>query len=130
MAEPTFTYDVDAGQRLITQRLVGREPSGYYAEQIIKVYRSVPEVWRYNRLVDQRRFRGMIVLDDLKQMSAVWQEVAAGQDARPRVAMLTRNPLAHARINAHGDIFPGQTRRAFTSVADAMDWVSVHEPVE
>ena len=123
MAEPTFTYDVDVGKRLITLRLIGREPSAHYAEQIVAMYRAVPEVWRYNRLVDHRKFHGLIVLDDLRQMSAAWQAVAAGQDAHPRIAFLTRNPLTHARTAAHGDVFPGQTRRPFTSVAEAMTWL-------
>ncbi len=123
MAEPTFTYDVDPGKWLITLRLFGREPSAHYAEQIIAAYHAVPEIWRYNRLIDHRKFDGMIVLEDLKRMSAAWQALAAGQDAHPRVAFLTRNPLTHARTAAHGDVFPGQTRRPFTSVAEAMTWL-------
>jgi hypothetical protein len=129
MADPTFEYAVDTQSRLITIRLFGREPSACYAEQIIEVYRSVRWVWRYNRLIDQRKFRGMIVVDDLKQMSAVWKSLTAGQMERPRVAFLTRDPLDHARIVANADLFPGQTRRAFTSVAEAMAWVKVHEAV-
>ena len=129
MAEPTFTYDVDAGTRLITLRLIGRESSAYYAAQVINVYRSVPEVWRYNRLIDHRKFRGMIVVDDLKQMAAVWEDLTKGHDGRPRVAFLTRNPHTQARVTAHSPLFPSQTRRSFTSVAEAMAWVSVHETV-
>ena len=130
MAEPTFTYDVDAATRLITMRLIGCEPSAYYAAQVIGVYRSVPEVWRYNRLIDHRKFRGLIVVDDLKQMSAVWDDLTKGHDSRPRVAFLTRNPHIQARVTAHSPLFPSQTRRAFTSVAEAMAWVLVHETVQ
>ncbi len=130
MADTTFAYAVNADLRLLTLRLYGAEPSAHYADRIIAFYRSVPEIWRYNRLVDHRKFRGLIVLDDLKRMSAVWDELTFGHDARPRVAFLTRSALTQARMTAHGDVFPGQTRRAFTSVDEAMAWVLVHETVD
>ncbi len=123
MAEPTFDYTVDVDTRLITLRLFGREPSAHYADKIIELYRTVPEIWRYNRLADHRKFRGFIALDDLKRMSAAWEELAAGHGARPRVALLTRSNLTHARVKAHAEVFPSQTRRAFTSVPEAMAWV-------
>ena len=123
MADTTFDYVVDVDTRLITLRLFGREPSAHYADKIIELYRTVPDLWRYNRLVDHRKFRGLIVLDDLKRMSAAWDEVTAGHDARPRIAFLTRSALTHARVKAHGEVFPGQTRRSFTSVPEAMAWV-------
>ena len=130
MAEPTFDYAVDVENRVITLRLFGREPSAHYADKIIALYRTVPEIWRYNRVVDHRRFRGLIVLDDLKRMSAAWDDVTAGHDAHPRIAFLTRSALTHARVKAHAEVFPGQTRRSFTSVPEAMAWVLERTAVE
>lgn len=130
MADATFDYTVDVDTRLITLRLFGREPSAHYADKIIELYRTVPELWLYNRLVDHRKFRGLIVLDDLKRMSAAWEEVTAGHVAEPRVAFLTRSSLTQARVKAHGTVFPGQTRRSFTSVPEAMAWVMEQVPVE
>ena len=130
MADPTFEYAIDTDHRLITMRLFGREPSDHYADHIIAVYWKVPELWRYNRLIDHRKFRGLIVLDDLQRMRVAWQDLTAGRHSHPRVAFLTRSALTRARIAAHGDIFPDHTRRVFTNVAEAMDWVRQHEMVE
>ena len=127
MAEPTFTYDVDAGNRVITLRLFGREPSAYYADQVIAAYHAVPEVWRYNRIADHRKFTGLVVRDDLARIAAAWAELTAGQDVHSRVAFVTRDELTRARVAAHNDLFPDQDRRAFTSMAEAMEWVM--EPV-
>ena len=123
MTDTTFDYTVDVDTRLITLRLFGREPSAHYADKIIELYRAVPDLWRYNRVVDHRKFRGLIVLDDLKRMSEVWNEVNQGHTVQTRVAFLTRSALTQARVNAHSSIFPGQNRRTFTNVAEAMTWV-------
>ena len=123
MAEPTFTYDVDAASRLVTLRLSGRDPSAYYADQIIAVYRAVPQLWRYNRLVDHRKFTGLVARDDLERIAAAWSEATAGYDTQSRVAFVTRDELTRARVAAHNDLFPGQDRRAFTNMSDALDWV-------
>ncbi len=129
MADPTFAHTVDVENRLITVRLIGREPSAHYADRIIAVYRSVPELWRYNRLIDHRKFRGMIQFEDIKRMSAVWDEITQGHPSRPRIAFVTRSALTQARIAAHDRIFPTQVRRAFTSLNDALSWVLMHETV-
>jgi len=129
MVEPTFTYDVDAANRLITMRLAGREPSAHYADGIIAAYGDIPELWRYNRLIDHRKFSSLITMDDLKRMSEAWSDFTRGHDVRARVAILTRNPLTQARVAAHGALYPDQHKRTFTSVSEAMDWVLEHETV-
>lgn len=127
MATPAFTFEVDETRHLITMRLFGREDSAYYADQIIAMYRSVPDIWRYNRLVDHRKFRGMIVLDDLRRVSQAWRELAA--DREPRVAFLTRSALTRSRISAHSEVFSGQHPKVFTNLTDAMVWVSENETI-
>ncbi len=129
MATPTFSYAVDDERHLISMSLTGREDSAHYADQIIAVYREVPEVWRYNRLVDHRRFRGMITFDDLRRMSEVWADVTAGHGRVPKVAFLTRSALTQSRIVAHNEVFAQQHRRAFTNLAEALDWVVEDETV-
>jgi len=127
MADPTFAYAVDTEALLITLRLAGNEPSAWYADRIIETYRAVPEVWRYNRLADHRKFRGFVTRDDLRRIAEAWAELTAGQPSGSRVAFVTRNALLRARVIAHSDLFAGQSRRSFTSMDDAMAWVREHE---
>jgi len=127
MVDSTFEYAVDRDSRLITLRLAGNEASAWYADRIIAVYRSVPEFWLYNRLGDHRKFRGFITRQDLARIAVICLELTGGHKVTTRVAFVTRDPLLRSRVAAHSDLFPGQWRRSFTSMDDAMKWVLERE---
>ncbi len=119
---------VDEARRLLTLRVTGRGPSAEYTDLMLDAYRGVAEPWRYNRLIDHRQFRGFIEHQDLIRVNAYWAEVMEGRSEMPRVALLTRSALAHARVSASGNMFSNAHFRAFSSTHDAMEWL-LAEPV-
>ncbi len=123
MPNSPVSLTVDEGRRLLVMRVTGRGPSAELTDLMLAAYRGVAEPWRYNRLIDHRQFRGFIEHRDLLHINAYWAGVMAGRNETPRVALLTRSALAHARVSAKGDLFTSADFRAFSSTRDAMEWL-------
>ncbi len=123
MPVQTFSMTVDENQRLITVQLTGRDDSAYYTDCMLAAYSELAEPWRYNRLIDQRHFRGLIAYEDLQRVAAMWARIMQGRPEKPRVAMLTRDSLTTARVASSGKMFTASDFRTFSSHGDAMDWL-------
>ena len=129
MPDHFLITDVDKTRRLITFRLSGMEPSRYYVDLMLDAYKQVPELWLYNRILDHRKFRGFIEFDDLLRIQAFWAEVMEGRNEKPRVALVTRDPLAHARTSAAGNMFTDAQFRSFMNMRQALAWIRETEKV-
>ncbi|ESQ89830.1 hypothetical protein ABAC460_11040 [Asticcacaulis sp. AC460] len=118
---------VDETRRLITVRLIGNEPGQVYVDQALANYDRIDQPWRYNRLIDLRQYRGFMALSEIEQVGRYWAKRMVGRIERPRIALLTRDPLAHARIRSVGAMFTDIHFRAFKSRREAMDWLAEME---
>ncbi len=124
MPQSNFDFKIDEVRRLLIVRPIGREPSAWYTERMLAAYETVEAPWQYNRLIDHRRFRGMIDFSDLQRIAAWWDTTMTGRGETPRVAMLTRQPLTQARIGGANGVFSPAHFRYFTSHDDALAWLS------
>jgi len=124
MAGKNFACTVDKVQKLITIRYKGHEAGAWYIDQTIDAYRSIPEIWTYNKLLDHRQFDGLVAFEDIERLGRVWAGLTKGRPERPRVAMLSPDALKRARSSVYAEVFPNQTFAAFVDLHAALDWLS------
>lgn len=124
MSENDFRFIVDEPSKLLTLRFRGIRPSAWYIDQVIEAYASIEKPWLYNRLLDHRQFSALNAFEDVERLAKFWTELKMGITARPRVAILSADPLKHARCNMYGDLFPNQEMHHFTDLYPALDWLN------
>ena len=124
MPQSNFDFKVDEARRLLIVCPIGREPSAWYTERMLAAYETVEAPWQYNRLIDHRRFRGMIDYSDLQRIAAWWDKTMVNRTETPRVAMLTRQALTQARVGSSSGVFSPAHFRYFTGYDEALAWLS------
>lgn len=129
MPASLVSITVDESRRLITVRITGKEVGRVYVDQSLAAYDRIDQPWRYNRLIDLRQFRGFLTIAELEQVSRYSAKRMIGRIERPRVALMTRDPLIHARVAVAGPMFTGANFRAFKSRPDALAWLAEMEAV-
>ena len=122
MKDYQFKYTVDEARRLIIFRVAGDIPSARLNEEYIAAYRNIPEHWRYNRLVDYRRYTGFLEFTDLEDFAEKIDDLSHDQSRMYKVAIVTSDALEQARISTFRHLFP-EDLRAFASMDNALDWL-------
>ncbi len=117
-----FKYTVDEARQLIIFRVAGDIPSARLNEEYIDAYRNIPEHWRYDRLVDYRRYTGFLEFTDLEDFAEKIDDLSHDHSRMYKVAIVTSDALEQARISTFRHLFP-EDLRAFASMDDALDWL-------
>jgi hypothetical protein len=118
-----FTYSVDEARRLIVFRVAGAVPSTLLNDKFVCAYRAIPNHWEYNRLIDYRRYTGLMDFADVEDFA---RKIAYLNRDRPRhykVAVVTTDPFEQARPATFRHLFPEDVK-TFASMDDALDWLN------
>lgn len=127
MPSDNFTVTVDDTARLMTIRVRGGEPGSHYAAKYMEAYAAIDRPWTYARLLDHRHFKGIMSFDQVTAMARQWADLTRGVGGNSRAAVLTRDPLATARINSLRALYPNVDIQVFSRQADALEWLGVYE---
>ncbi len=117
----TFTADADA--RRVEVRVAGPMDSARYVDEVVAYFSARLDEIQYDRLVDLSRCRGYASYDDLQRLAAFWTRSLMGASRTVKVAAVTTNSLIHARMPTVDLMSRAETRRAFTEVAAAREWL-------
>ncbi len=115
---------VDDDRKVMVLRVIGPMPGPEYAERLFEAYAGVPDAWNYARLMDFRRFDGMIGFDDVETIVERWNAITAGIDYHSKVAVVSIDPLDGVRVPAVSPQFPNETLCHFRDFHEAMDWLT------
>jgi hypothetical protein len=114
---------VDEDRRVLIFRLIGAMPSAEFVERLHTAYATIERPWAWSRVMDFRRFEGLIEFSDVEEMARRWQEMTAGEVYHARVAVVSTDPLDKARVPTASPLFPNETVCYFSDYHDAMAWV-------
>ena len=117
-----FSVTCNAEKRIVIIRVTGPMPSAMVIDKFLETYRSLQAPWSYRRLIDYRRFEGLINYEDIERFSRSWADLICGNTTGSRVAVVTLDPLELARPSTVNHLFPNDVIRAFDSVDQALDW--------
>ena len=125
-----FKYHVDETRRLIVFRVAGSIPSAVLIDSFIAAYRSIADPWRYDRLIDYRRYTGLTDFADIETFAERNGEINGGQPPQYKVAVVSSDAFEQARPATTRHLF-AEDIRTFSSMDDALDWLSgAREPGE
>jgi len=115
---------VDDDRKVMVLRVIGDMPGADYVERLFDAYAQVPDAWNYARLMDFRRFEGMIGFDHVETIVSRWNSITADIDYHAKVAVVSTDPLDAVRVPAVSPQFPKETICHFSDFHEAMDWLT------
>ncbi len=122
------TFSIDEASRTLVFRYIGDLTGDQLYAQIIEHIQTVEAPWLYDFLVDARRLEGVIQASDTEAFGRWWAEYAQGNDAGRRIAVVSSDPLIHARKSLRDAIFPHRTSGVFDTMDEAQDWLAAASP--
>ncbi len=117
-----FSVMRDDDKKIIISRIAGPMPSAEIMEHFLNAYRELETPWLYKRLVDYRKFEGMIDYADIEYFSRQWAALIGNNTHNSRVAIVTHDALELARTSTVDHLFPHDIVRAFETMDQALDW--------
>ncbi len=104
-------------------RPIGTLPPEDLVDAIIDAYMSVEAPWRYNRIIDFRRYKGY--LDDAvrEAIGRRWSELTAGIDFHASIGLVFRAAHHKLRSPEVTSAFPNETLCYFTDYHEAVGWL-------
>jgi hypothetical protein len=123
MTRSRLTLSVDTSNRIIVFRYIGGIDGADINVSMIDQLRQVDQPWTYDNIVDLRRHEGLVTADEIEDLGGRWQLMAQGRDAGTCIAIVTDDPLVHARLPITRGAFPGRTVEGFALVEEAMVWI-------
>ena len=114
----------DHDRKLLIFRLIGPMPSAEFVERLFEAYCGFDKPWTYARIMDMRRFEGLIEFKDVEAMAQRWAELKGGAFYPAKVAVISFDALDKARVPQASTMFPDETICHFSDYYEAMQWVT------
>ena len=119
-----FNVFTEHARRILIVRVIGPMPSAHFSDRLFSAYDTIDEPWTWNRLIDFRRFEGVIDFEDVEAIAQKWSAMIEGKTFGSRVAFVSLDPLDKVRVPTTSPLFPKDTVVHFTDYHEAMGWLS------
>ena len=124
--EFTIEFELDEVAERLTLTLNGRIVSQTYYDLCVGFYAKLADPGRYDRLVDCTASKGYVTFDHLDALSRLWRSWLSTAERVVNVAVVSDDPLTHARMGVVDHLSDRQRHRAFFTVAEAEVWLESH----
>jgi len=127
-AHARVAFSIDEARKTLILRYIGDISGDRLYAQVLDYIHTVEAPWLYDFLVDTRRFDGVIQAADTEHIGQLWAGLAQGRDKGRRIAVVSTDPLIHARKSLRDAIFPHRRSAVFTTMDEALEWLA--EPAD
>ncbi len=117
-----FNFYVDTDNRVLVVRLIGAMPAHEFLNQLFESYGTVPEPWTYNRIMDFRRFRGLLSSADIAEMGRRWMAMVPADCKRTRLAIVGSGMDTPKSVATVSPEVPNRLVCHFSDYHQARDW--------
>lgn len=127
---PRLSFNIDESEKLVVIRYIGNLPGHEIVETLAANLKAMDAPWLYDMIFDMRRFEGFVPFEELSLLAMNWAEIAQGRDKGRKVAIISEDPLVHARFSAYKQEFPTREFRVFKEFGETSAWISgaaIHE---
>ncbi|MFT4091425.1 MAG: hypothetical protein QM645_11880 [Asticcacaulis sp.] len=121
---PRLSFNIDESQKLVVIRYIGNLPGHEIVETLSAKLVSMQSPWLYDMVFDMRRFEGFVPFEELSLLAMNWAKIAQGRDKGRKVAIISEDPLIHARFSAYKQEFPTREFRVFSDFGETSAWIS------
>lgn len=118
-----FNVFIDKDDRFLVIRPIGPLPGSELAARVIEFYRSLEAPWKFDRIVDLRRYEGYIATADLDYAATEWDQMTVGIEYSVKVAMVVRDAYEKLRLPEISERFPQETICYFSDYHEAVGWI-------
>ncbi len=113
----------DYAHSVIVVRPIGHFEPDDFVEEISQAYQRIDEPWRFNRLLDFRRFESTLPPSALNAVAALWEAVGRAHPYHAHVALVSHDPKVEQRIPSLSQRRPHETLRLFSDYHEAFGWL-------
>ena len=118
------TFSIDETRKIFVIRYIGDLAGEQVYSEIFEHFQSVESPWLYDFLIDTTRHEGVIRSEDTEAAGKRWAALAQTRDSGRRIAVISTDPLIHARNNMRSEIFPHRTCEVFGTMEEAKEWLA------
>ncbi len=115
---------VDYPRQLLRITATGPIDSRAYVDRCIAFYKSVDDVWAFDRLYDQTQCTGFVAFEDLGRLVQVMAPIWGQARRQPRVALANPKKLATARFGLVTQLVQKPNHQIFETLEEAEAWLA------
>ena len=119
----SLNFIVSNAHGFLVVRPIGDLVPDDLADAIIEAYKSVEAPWRYNRIIDFRRYKGYLGDDFRAAIGRRWADMTAGISFHSFIAVVFRGAHEKFRRPETTSAFPSDTLCYFTDYHEAVGWL-------
>ncbi len=123
MVRPRLVFQADAENRIAVIKYIGAIYGDRIVPEAMAHFRAVDRIWDYDGIFDLRRHEGFLEAHHCEDFGRQWQNLAGGRDAGRRTAVISTDPLVHARFTTIQTVFPFRTMTLFDTLEAAEAWI-------
>jgi hypothetical protein len=124
MIRARIAFRADPARRLIVVRYIGDLNGDQICCEMMDMFRDVENVWEYDCLYDLTRHTGVVSSADNEELGRQWQAIAQGRDIGRCTAIVSQDPLLHARAKLSQSSFSARTLALFYTVEEGEAWIA------
>lgn len=125
-----LNFFVDKDRKVLIFRVIGAMPSAEFVQRLFDAYATIDRPWDWSRVMDFRRFEGLIDFSDVEETARRWKDMTTGETYHAKVAVVSTDPLDKARVPTASPLFPNETVCHFSDYHEAMAWILAPDALE
>ncbi len=123
MSRSRLTLSVDEDHKLFVVRYIGDIEGGEINDSLLDQLSRLDKPWEYHTLIDMRRHDATVLVGEIENLAQRWNQMARGRDHGARIAVVSEDPLVHARQNLTQAMFPGRVMGYFYTFDEGLEWI-------
>jgi hypothetical protein len=123
MSRSRLTLSVDEDHKLFVVRYIGEIGGEDINDSMLTQLSRLDKPWEYHSIIDMRRHDATVLSSEIEDLAKRWNEMARGRDHGARIAVISEDPLVHARQNLTQAMFPGRVMGYFYTFDEGLEWI-------
>jgi len=123
MSRSRLTLSVDEDHKLFVVRYIGEIGGEDINDSMLTQLSRLDKPWEYHSIIDMRRHDATVLASEIEELAKRWNEMARGRDHGARIAVISEDPLVHARQNLTQAMFPGRIMGYFYTFDEGLEWI-------
>lgn len=123
MTRSRLTISVDQANKIFTIRYIGEIAGDEINQSLLHQVSQIDKPWDYDTIVDMRRHDGTVLSTEIEDLGKRWNLLAQGRDEGRLIAIISEDPLVHARQGQSQAMFPSRILKAFARLDEGLEWI-------
>ncbi len=123
MSRSRLTLSVDDTLKLFVVRYIGEIPGEEINHSMLSQLAALEQPWEYDSIIDMRRHDATVLASEIEDLATKWNAMARGRDEGALTAVISEDPLVHARQNLTQTMFPARVMAYFHTFDEGLDWI-------